>query len=163
MKFLVTYSFVSSLFVPDLSPLCLSSSDAIQIRPKSYSVFKSKMAVQMRLPSEFSKQKCHLRYNASTKHLEFSSGYSCLVLINEFLIIHALHSLQSAFYHDGVKMVITTLRQLIVKFYIIFFYQIYQTDKTKWHWLMFFHKKHISCLFPSIVLLAAKATGGISS
>ena len=84
------------------------------------------MAVQMRLRSEFSKQKCHLM-----KHLEFSSGYSCLVLINEFLIIYALHSLQSAFYHDGVKMVITTLRQLIVKFYIIFFDQIYQTDKTK--------------------------------
>ena len=118
MKFLVTHSFVSSRFVTDLSPLCLSSSDAIQIRPNSYSVFKSKMAVQMRLPSEFSKQKCHLRYNASTKHLEFSSGYSFLVLINEFLIMHALHSLhglhslQSAFYHDRVKMVITTLRQL---------------------------------------------------
>ena len=85
----------------------------------------------MRLRSEFSKQKCHLRYNAQMKHLEFSSGYSCLVLINEFLIIYALHSLQSAFYHDGVKMVITTLGQLIVKFYIIFFDQIYQTDKTK--------------------------------
>ena len=112
---LLSIVLLSSRFVTDLSPLCLSSSDAIQILPNSYSVFKSKMAVQMRLPSEFSKQKCHLRYNASTKHLEFSSGYSCLVLINEFLIMHALHSLhslQSAFYHDRVKMVITTLRQL---------------------------------------------------